>query len=405
MSPKRRMLWPIAGHPPLAALALLTLLGCVAGDEEAPGRGGPRGGPGGGPPAMPVDVAIAISDTVRDELVAAGEIEAVQAIELRPEVDGRIVRILVREGSEVGRGAGLFKVDDAELSAQVARLEADRDLARQALERTRALLAQDAASQAEYEQAEARARSSQAELDLQQVRLDRTLVRAPFSGVVGERSVSIGDYVTSSTALVTLQTVDPQRASFAVPERYAAALSVGQRVGFEVAAVSGREFVGEVDFVDPRVELPGRTIRVKASVSNADRALQAGMFIEARLAIEVRPDAVLVPESAVVQLDAGPVVWVVGSGGQAFRRDIELGVRMPGVAEVKSGVEAGETVITAGMERLFEGAPVMPRQAIDTGAPPEAGGQPGAGGPPGAGGRPSAGTDGAPPDTMTGSGG
>ena len=355
---------------------------CQQGEEEAGGGGFS----GGGPPAMPVDVALAVSDTVREELVAAGEIEAVQSIELRPEVDGRIVRILVREGSEVGRGAGLFKVDDAELVAQVARLEAERDLARQALERTRALLTNNAASQAELEQAEARARSTQAELELQQVRLDRTLVRAPFSGVVGERRVSIGDYVTTSTPLVTLQTVHPQRASFAVPERYATALSVGQRVGFEVAAVPGREFVGEVDFVDPRVELPGRTIRVKASVPNPDRVLQAGMFIEARLATEIRPNAVLIPESAVVQLDAGPVAWVVGNNGQAFRRPIELGVRMPGTAEVLSGIEAGETVITAGMERLFEGAGVMPRQAIDSGS----GGSPLPGAPPAAGGPPAA---------------
>jgi membrane fusion protein (multidrug efflux system) len=321
---------------------------------------------------MPVDVAIAISDTVRDELVATGEIEAVQAIELRPDIDGRITQILAREGSEVGRGAGLFKVDDAELLAQVARLEAERDLAEQSLERARALLAADAASTAEYEQAEARARSSQAELDLQQVRLDRTVVRAPFSGVIGERRVSLGDFVTSSTSLVTLQTVDPQRAAFAVPERYAGELALGQSVAFEVAAVPGVQFVGEVDFVDPRVELPGRTIRVKALVPNRDRRLQAGMFIEVRLATDIRPDAVVVPETAVLQLDQGPVVWVVGSNGQAFRRPVELGIRTPGWAEIRSGVEAGETVIIGGMERLFEGAPVMPRQEVDTSPPPAA---------------------------------
>jgi len=318
---------------------------------------------------MPVDAQAAITDTVREEVVATGQIEAVQAIDLRPEVDGRIVRILFREGTEVGRGAGLFKVDDAELKAQVARLEADRDLARQALVRTRALLAQDAASSAELEAAEARARSTQADLELQQVRLDRTLVRAPFSGVVGERQVSLGDYVTSATPLVTLQTVNPQRASFDVPERYAESLKVGQTVAFRVAAVPGREFAGEVDFVDPRVALPGRTIRVKARVENEDRVLQASMFIEARLATNVRPDAVLVPETAVVQLDAGPVVWVISAEGQAFRRPVEMGIRKPGWVEILSGVQAGDMVITAGMERLFEGANVLPREPIDTGAP------------------------------------
>jgi len=352
----------------LVAAAALLAVAC--------GEGGDGGAPGGagGPPAMPVDVAVAIRDSVREELIATGQIEAEQAIELRPEVDGRIIRIMVPEGSEVGAGQGLFKIDDAELRAQVWRLEAERDLAEQALARTRRLLEENAASEAELEEAEARARSAQANLELQQVRLERTLVRAPFSGVLGQRRVSLGDYVTSSTPLVSLQTVDPQRAAFDVPERYAARLAVGQEVVFEVAAVPDREFIGTVDFVDPRVELPGRTIRVKAEVPNRERLLQAGMFIEARLSTELRPDAVLVPETAVVQLESGPIVWVVGTGGQAFRREVELGIRRPGWVEIRTGVEAGETVITAGMERLFEGAVVMPRQPIDT--PADASGAP-----------------------------
>ena len=361
------------------AVALLAIVLAGCGRAEAGGEGGAPGG--GGPPPMPVDVAPAVRDTVIDEISATGEIEAVQAIEVRPEVDGRIVDILVREGREVGAGAPLFKVDDAELQAQVAQLEAQRDLARQALARTRALIEQNAASEAELEQAAAQARSTQAELDLQRVRLERTVVRAPFAGVAGERLVSLGDYVTASTPLVTLQTVHPMRASFEVPERYAIDLEVGQQVAFTVAALPDREFTGVVDFVDPRVRLPGRTILVKARVPNPDRRLQAGMFIEARLATEVRPNAVLVPEEAVLQLDQGTFVWVIGSGGQALRRPVELGIREPGRAEIRSGVEAGETVITAGMERLFEGANVVPREATDTGAPPAgAGGDSGAAG-------------------------
>lgn len=353
----------------VAALAIV-LAGCDR--AEAGGEGGGAGE--GAPPPMPVDVATAVTDTVIEQITATGEIEAVQSIEVGPEVEGRIVDIMLREGSEVGAGAPLFKVDDAELRAQVARLEAQRDLAQQALARTRALLEQDAASEAELEEAEAQARSTQAELDLQSVRLERTVVRAPFAGVVGERLVSLGDYVTSSTALVTLQTVNPMRASFEVPERYAVDLEEGQSARFGVAALPDREFTGVVDFVDPRVRLPARTILVKARVPNPGRQLQAGMFIEARLATEVRPNAIVVPEEAVLQLDQGTFVWVIGSGGQALRRPVVLGVRRPGEAEIRTGVEAGERVITAGMERLFEGANVVPREPVDTGAASPSGG-------------------------------
>ncbi len=301
---------------------------------------------------------MARTDTVVDAILATGQIEAVQSIELRPEVDGRLERILVREGAEVVKGTALFKVDDAELKAQVARLEAERDLAEQALRRTRELLAQNASSEADLEQAEANARSARAQLELQQLRLERTVVRAPFAGLIGERFVSVGDYVTSSTPLVTLQTVDPQRAVFPVPERYAQRLEVGQEVSFRVAALPDTEFMGEVDFVDPVVELPARTITVKAEVPNPNRALKGGMFIEARLATDTRADAVVIPEDAILPLQGATFVWVV-SEGKATRRQVELGVRMPGHVEIKSGVAAGEQVVVGGLERLSEGVPVM----------------------------------------------
>src|SRR3989449_4481578 len=136
------------------ALAVLLLLAAPAACKKANSAAG--GGPGGGGFAMPVEVAAAIRDTVVDAIAATGQIEAIQSIELRPEVSGRITDILVREGQEVGDGTPLFKVDDAELKAQVAQADAERQLARQALERTKQLIAQNASSTSDLEQAEAR---------------------------------------------------------------------------------------------------------------------------------------------------------------------------------------------------------------------------------------------------------
>ncbi|HYC33951.1 MAG TPA: efflux RND transporter periplasmic adaptor subunit, partial [Gemmatimonadales bacterium] len=343
---------------------VLGLSGCSNADGQPKGEGGAGaggGGPAGGsPPPMPVEVVVARADTVVDAIIANGQIEAVQAIELRPEIQGRIAAILVREGREVAQGTALFKVDDAELRAEVARAEAERDLARQSLARTRDLLEQKASSQSELERAEATARSTEAQLQLLKVRLDRTTVRAPFAGVMGQRFVSIGDYVTTDTRLATVQTVSPQRAVFQVPERYADRLKVGQQVTFRVAAIPGKEFVGRVDFVDPTVQLPGRTILVKALVPNRGRQLQSGMFIEARLATAVRPDAVVIAEDAVIPLQGANFVWVAANG-KAARRQVELGVRTPGFVETRTGVEAGEQVVVAGQERLSEGAPVAPK--------------------------------------------
>src|SRR6266516_4045255 len=163
----------------VAALAIAAGA-CKKGKAGGPDPAG--GGGGGAPMGMPVEVVVARTDTVRDEISATGQIEAVQSIDLRPEVDGRIVEILIREGREVDQGTPLFKVDDAQLKAQVAQ----RDLAQQALARAKDLAQQNASSTADLEKAEAEARGAQAQYDLQRIRLERTTVRAPFAGVVGQ---------------------------------------------------------------------------------------------------------------------------------------------------------------------------------------------------------------------------
>lgn len=332
--------------------SLLVSAACQKANSGAPGGGG-------GPPPMPVEVVVALSDTAVDAIAATGQIEAVQSIQLRPEVEGRIVEIPVREGQYVAQGAPLFKVDDAELKAQAAQAEAERDLARRALERIKQLVAENASSTSDLERADATARGADAAYDLLKTRLDRTVVRAPFAGVAGRRLVSLGTYVNSQTPLIALQTVNPQYAVFQVPERYAERLRRGQLVSFQVAALPGRNFSGEVVFVDPVVELPARTILIKARVPNPQGNLAAGMFIEARLATEIRPRAVIVPEDALVPLQEGTFVWVV-KDGKADRRQVSVGVRTPGWAEiVGGGVAAGDQVIVAGLAMLGPGAPVM----------------------------------------------
>ena len=333
--------------------ALMLLAACGKAKSAAPG--------GGGMPPMPVEVSVAQRDTVVDAIAATGQIESIQSIDLQPEVEGRIVDLLVREGQEVEKGTPLFKVDDAELKAQVARAAADRDLARQAYERTKRLVAENASSTADLERAEATARGADAQLELLQIRLDRSVVRAPFSGVVGRRYVSLGDNVNSGTKLTVMHSVNPQYAVLDVPERYADQLKRGQLVSFQVAALPGRNFSGEVVFVDPTVELPARTILIKARVPNPRRELASGMFIEARLATSIRPNAIVVPEDAILPLQGATFVWLV-KDGKADRRQVTLGVRTAGWAEiVGGGVEAGDQVVVGGLERLFPGAAVMPQ--------------------------------------------
>ena len=351
----------IVGAVLVVGIAAVFLLMRGRGGQAAQEGGGAAAG--GGPPAMPpmpVDVDTARRQSVVDAVRATGRIEAVQAIELRPDEQGRVTAILFREGQSVGAGTPLVKVDDAMLKAQAERAKADRDLSTQQLERVRRLRAQNAAAPADVERAEAASRSAEASLALLELQIARTTVRAPFDGAIGQRFVSVGDYVTTGTRLLTLQTVNPQRAVIEVPERYAVKLRPGQTVDFSVASQEGRTFHARVDFIDPVVQGESRTILVKASAPNPGGALKPGMFIEARLATATRANAVVVPEDAVQPMRSANVIWAV-VGGKASRRVVTLGVRSAGVVEVISGVEAGEAVVVGGLERMGEGMPVAPR--------------------------------------------
>ena len=289
-----------------------------------------------------------------DAIAATGQIEAVQSIELRPDVEAHRRNPLPR--GHRGEGTPLFRIDDAELQAEVARAT-DRDLANSHCNapRTSSASARPPRRTSITGPRSRTARSADASLSLLKVRLDRTVVRAPFGGVVGQRFVSLGDYVTTSTRLAALQTVNPERVSFQVPERYAAALHRNQTIAFQVAAMRNKTFTGTVDFVDPVVQLPGRTITIKALVPNPKRELQTGMFVDVRLATAQRPHKHL--RKTLFALQGVTVVWVI-KDDKATRRPVTLGVRSPGFVEVLDGVDAGDQVVVGGIEKMSEGAAV-----------------------------------------------
>lgn len=361
-SQRRRIVLLTVAVIAIAMIGILTKRYLSAQGAASADNGGPSAAMPSMPP-MPVDVAAARLEAVTDPVRATGRIEALQAVELRADEEGRITRILFREGQRVAAGAPLVRIDDALLRAQAERAQADLDLAVQQLERARRLREQNASAPADLERAEAAARSAQAAVALLRLQIARSTVRAPFAGVVGQRFVSTGDYVTSATRLLTLQTVDPQHAVIQVPERYATLLRDGQTVEFTVAAQPGRVFTSRVEFIDPVVQPDTRTILVKARAPNPDRLLKPGMFIEARLATTTRGNAVVIPEDAVQPLRTANIVWAVVDG-KASRRIVQLGVRSQGSVEVLSGVAAGELVVVGGLERMGEGLPLAPRTQL-----------------------------------------
>jgi membrane fusion protein, multidrug efflux system len=310
-----------------------------------------------GASAIPVEIAPAELGTIRERIEAVGSTLARQAVDIVALSSGRIAEIAFRPGERVEAGAVLIRLDDQAEQAAVAEARAMLREAELALDRARKLRTNNTVAQATVDELEAAYLGAKARLDGAEKQLADRTVRAPFAGVVGQRFVSAGDYVTSASRLLTLQTVDPQRAVIEVPERHAVDLRRGQTVEFTVAARPGRVFRAQVEFVDPVVQTENRTILVKARAANPDHVLRPGMFIEARLATSTRPNAIVVPEDAVQPLRTANVVWAIVDG-KASRRIVQLGARAQGRVEVLSGVNAGELIVVGGLERMAEGMAV-----------------------------------------------
>ncbi len=358
---------PAVSRPPVARATRAALAGLAA---LALACGGGADEADGGPDATPVEAAVARLDTLSLEVRAVGSLEADAQVEVKPETDGHVTSIHFREGERVEEGDVLVRLDENKLQAQVEaaratvqRTRAEVENLARSVERNDSLLARGAISeqafddlQTEYASARARLEEARANLNLAEQRLEDATVRAPFGGRVGARSFDRGDYLRIGDPMFTVVDDQPLEIGFSVPERYLGQLDRGSPVSLTVRSMPGRTVRGEVSFVSPYVDPQSRTVSMKARVPNPGSELRAGQFADVRLQLESRP-AVVVPEAAVVPREGGNVAFVV-EGGEARRREVRTGARRPGLVEVLSGVEAGDTVVVAGQQNLQEGSAV-----------------------------------------------
>ncbi len=323
-----------------------------------PGAGDQRAAPGG---PVVVEAAAVATTNLTDDALAVGSVLANEAVILRPEISGRVAQIRFAEGQRVRRGDALIELDDSVPRAELAQAEAQLALARSNFERTRDLAQQRFVSESAQDQAASALKVQDAAKVLAQTKLAKSVIRAPFDGVIGVRQIAIGDYVKEGQDLVPIQDTATVKTEFRVPERYLAQLKAGQRIELESDALAARRFGARVDFVDPKVDANARSVLVRARVANADGALRPGMFVRVRLIFEQRPQALTVPEEAIVPGQApgaggsrNYVYRVVGSGDQtrAVRTEVELGLRRDAAVEVLRGLAAGDRVVTAGQIKL-----------------------------------------------------
>ncbi|WP_161958648.1 efflux RND transporter periplasmic adaptor subunit [Ferruginivarius sediminum] len=308
---------------------------------------------------VPVEVAQVTTDTVIQEATAVGTLLSNESVIIRPEIAGRIVDIRFEEGEPVEKGQLLFKLDDSVYQAELADAEARLELARRNMQRARELFKKGAGTARNLDQAESEFQTATAAVELAKARLTKTTIEAPFAGIAGLRKVSMGDYVTAGQDMVNIEDIDPLKVDFSIPERYLGALKIEQTVRVTADAFPGDTFQGKVYATDPQIDTGGRSIRVRALIPNDDRMLRPGLFVRVRLQLERRENAILIPEQALVPRGEDRFVFKVVDG-KAAQTKVEIGQRRFGHAEILSGLERGDIVVTAGQLKIRDGAPVQP---------------------------------------------
>lgn len=306
---------------------------------------------------VPVEVANVEVMTVNEEVEALGTLAADESVVIAPEIAGRVVSLGFREGEPVRKGQELVKLDTAILDAELKQAQADLTLARDTYDRQRSLVQRGAGTQVALEESTARLASAEARVQLAKAKLAQSTILAPFNGVVGLRSVGVGDFVSVGKQLITLTSVDPIKVDFRVPEVFLSHVRVGQPIELQVDAVPGRRFTGQIFAIDPVVDVNGRAIKLRATVPNADLTLKPGLFARITIRVDQRESAIVIPEMAVVPDGVGKIVYVV-EAGKARRVSVELGRRLPGKVEIVKGLTPQMQIVTAGQMRLREGSTV-----------------------------------------------
>ncbi len=330
-------------------------------DAAVPANGG-TGGKGGSASgdkgaSVIVEAAKVALVPMPQVITAVGSLRSDESVTLRPEVPGRISAIDFQEGQRVAKGALLVRLDTAVPEAEVQQARANFNLARSKFDRAVDLSKSNFISGQAKDEAENNLKVAQAALQLAEAKFAKMEIRAPFSGVIGLRVVSIGDYVKEGADLVNLESIDTLKVDFRVPETYLKQVKVGQSLAVTLDAIPGKTFNGKLFAVNPLFDTAGRSIVIRAVVGNTDTALRPGMFARVRLFTQDAKDATVVPETALVPSGDEQYVFRVVDG-KAVRTKVSIGQRRDGVVEVLQGLDPDAMVVTAGQPKIRDGTAV-----------------------------------------------
>ncbi|MBX3453197.1 efflux RND transporter periplasmic adaptor subunit [Ferrovibrio sp.] len=314
---------------------------------------------GGGPPALPVETAAVKRMDVVRTLEAVGTAQSNEAVNVTAKANGIVDRINFQEGQLVKTGSILVELEAGESNAKLAELRAARDAARLAYDRATALAESRSVAQARVDDLSKAFEAAEARLRGEQAKFADSVIRAPFSGKLGMRRVSLGALVRPGDVITTLDDTSLIKLEFEVPETALSGIAVGNAVTATASATPGRKFQGNVTVINSRVDPTTRAIKVRAQIPNADDAIKPGMFMTVALSIGTSNNAIVVPEEALLAQGGEQFVYVIRDG-RASRTRVRIGQRLPGMAQILEGLDADARVAITGLQQLRDGMAVRP---------------------------------------------
>jgi membrane fusion protein, multidrug efflux system len=336
---------------------LLVLASCKEKDKKI------GAAPAGKPPAAKATGYIVKTAAMADDVELPGTLVANEAVEVHPEIAGRIEYLNIKEGSYVSQGTVLAKLFDNDLQARLKKLQVQLAMAQTTEKRQAQLLAIESIPKQDYDMAVLNVNTIKADIAILLVDISKTIIRAPFSGKMGLKNISKGAYVTPATNMATLYQTNILKLDFALPEKYVTAIKERQLVHFTTPG-NNKDYTAIISVTNPLITESNRSVTVRAIVQNADAALLPGGFAQVSLRFEPTSPALIIPSQAIVPTAKGKRV-VLYEGGVAKFMDVTTGLRDSATVQVTSGLKVGDTVLVTGLLSIKPNAKVVVDKMVE----------------------------------------
>src|SRR5215469_16187834 len=325
------------------------------------------------PPPTAVTTVVAQRETWPSTLNVIGTAQAIQGVTVSADLPGTVAKINFESGKSVHAGDVLVELDTRQEHAQLSAAEADRDLARITYGRQQQLVSQGVVARTEYDNAEAQQKSTEAKVGEIKATIERKTIHAPFSGVLGIRQINLGQYLAAGQAIVPLQSLNPIYVNFGVPQQNAPNVKIGRVMHVTSDELRGIEFSGRVTAIDSVVDETTRNITVQATLSNPGDRLRPGMYLQVAVGMGASQNVIALPASSINYAPYGDSVYVVSDlkdpkTGKTYKGVRQQFVKVSGTrgdqVGIVSGVSPGDEVVTSGVFKLRNGAPVQVNNTV-----------------------------------------